>query len=573
VPCTSAPKHPYLPGGRPRPASVGGSNDDVLKSMGMITSARGSFWETDGVTSESGTAEGTGILLSNTYSLQLNSSPFPTNLCKGAVNAGSCSGWHQFIYSNSGSLFMQYWLINFGTNNCPQGWQPFVDGLNRQDCYLSDTATPVQVQPLDDLLFLGLSATIATGGQFEVTLTTFSAAYRHTGSDLLGLAGQWTQAEFNIFGDCCSSQASFSNGTQLGISVHVQDGTDIRPTCIGTSFTAETNNLDLVTPCCPIDHGISFEERNSGGSGLKCTDDTIRVTAVDPNHGPTSGGTRVTVTGNGFHGGNRNGAIMFGSNPGSGIDCPLPNTCTVTTPPSPPGTVDVRYEDSDIVAGDEFTFGGPSITSIHPSTGAEDGGTKIDLLGTNLAPNMLAEFGTIFVGLEGCIDSTHCTAFSPAGKGQVHVTIGSNIRSDPTPADLYTYAPFPSGIMGPDRGPPAGGTQVTISGHNFSVAPGTTTVLFDFGGGHLQSIGLSCASTTQCTMQTPPLTPPGPGPTAVPVTIAVGSKIAPLGEFTYVTPSSPQKPPSWAQFCRECQQDGGTCVAVDGKHICKGTLE
>ena len=62
--------------------------------------------------------------------------------------------------------------------------------------------------------------------------------------------------------------------------------------------------------------------------------------------------------------------------------------------------------------------------------------------------------------------------------------------------------------MAPDTGPMSGGTPVTLTGSNFSTAPGGTTVMFTDGGFGAQ-VTATCATTTACQFVTPEFGVPG----------------------------------------------------------------
>ncbi len=192
VPCTTAPPHPYQPGGGPAPQSVGHGVDFSAKTTQLISSAVGSFDAVVGVTSLTG-PDG-----DNSYSLQLNTIPFTTSVCDGATNPTACSGFQQFIYSNSGALFMQLWLLGFGPN-CPADFGHFPGHPN--DCSQNSDAVTVPVQPLANLAQLRLTGTAVSGGMDTITLSTGSTLFSVTLPDnALNLSQGWSAAEFNIFG-------------------------------------------------------------------------------------------------------------------------------------------------------------------------------------------------------------------------------------------------------------------------------------------------------------------------------------------------------------------------------------
>ncbi len=101
--------------------------------------------------------------------------------------------------------------------------------------------------------------------------------------------------------------------------------------------------------------------------------------------------------------------------------------------------------------------------------------------------------------------------------------------------DLSAPTPTITSIS-PTTGASTGGTVVTIHGTNFSTTAGATTAAF----GLAPATGVSCASSTTCTVSSPS------GHGTVDVTIAVGGKAnstSPADQFTYaVMPATPATP-------------------------------
>src|SRR5205085_9760917 len=113
-------------------------------------------------------------------------------------------------------------------------------------------------------------------------------------------------------------------------------------------------------------------------------------------------------------------------------------------------------------------------------------------------------FGAAAATSVNCASSTVCTASSPAGAGPVDVTVTTaGGTSAVSAADQFSYPPPPTPILSgtnPTSGPGAGGTSVTINGSNFSTVPGATTISF----GSSAGTGVSCLSSTSCTVTSPP---------------------------------------------------------------------
>jgi hypothetical protein len=271
VPCTTAPLRPYPPaeGPSPKPQSVGHGIAFTADVPGLISAATGSFDSINGLVSETGIGN-----TPNTYSLQLNSSFFKsTKACAGASIPANCQGFQQFVYSNTGFLVMQYWLIHYGPAACPPGWT-----TSPPSCYMNSASVVVPVQPLANLAQLTLTGTALTDGVDTITLQTGGNIYTASGSDdVLVLAQGWRLAEFNIFGDCCGSDATFNAGTTMAVRTSVTDGTMNAPSCGGQGFTSETNNLSLVPPCCPYggaQPAIVFWQSSNPGATSQCVGGT-----------------------------------------------------------------------------------------------------------------------------------------------------------------------------------------------------------------------------------------------------------------------------------------------------------
>lgn len=239
VACTTAPDRNYPPRAF---FTVGSAVDFSAVVAGNIKSATGSFDSVNGVTSENNSGN------PDTYSLQLNSEYFASPACAGAANPNVCKGWQQFIYSTTfASAFIEYWLINYAAP-CPAGWTT----LSVHCLKNSVSAMPVPAQPIANLAQLSLTGTATAGGTDTIMIAfqggNLSAMAQ---DDVLSLAQGWKLAEFGIFGDGGSSDATFNVGATMAVRTTVDDGTTNAPTCELEGFTSETNNLNLVPPCCP----------------------------------------------------------------------------------------------------------------------------------------------------------------------------------------------------------------------------------------------------------------------------------------------------------------------------------
>jgi hypothetical protein len=264
VPCVTPPNVPYRPAHAGGGSIVGNGYDYVATTTKLISSARGVIVDTSGILDEAdgGTA--------NRYSLQLNTNTFAnTPACNTAKTPSQCKGWEQFVYSNGGSAFIQYWLLNYATT-CPGGWNTF-----GADCWKNaPSAASYGPQPITELQGLTLSGAASAGNDSIVISGADGNASAANVDSVLSLVNFFKNAEFNVFGDCCGSQANFNSGVSILVSTIVVGGSTAAPGCATDGTTGETNNLTLAASCAEVGGGLPavvFSESNPPGSIWKYT--------------------------------------------------------------------------------------------------------------------------------------------------------------------------------------------------------------------------------------------------------------------------------------------------------------
>jgi hypothetical protein len=231
------------------------------------------------------------VALPNAFTLQLNTKPFPTPACQGVAG---CQGWQQFVFSQNQCkgpcVFIEYWLLNFGAKCPTASWTQWGN-----DCFINSDSSSAPAVPAAQLQDTTLTGTAAGDSDTVVLTTTSGTAMATVAESVLNLAQGWNTVEWNVFGDCCDSQASFSPGSTLVVRTSVNAGDNsLPPTCVQEGFTGETNNLLLLeaveaaaartssaTPVSPIPvpgsgatfPAIVFAESNaaSGGKFIRCT--------------------------------------------------------------------------------------------------------------------------------------------------------------------------------------------------------------------------------------------------------------------------------------------------------------
>lgn len=221
--------------------TVGDGVDYAAKVPGQMYLAIGQFSAISGVQTETGSAG------ANDYSLQLNSNFMSGSpACSGH---SGCLAWEQFVYSSGEqALFIQYWLLNYGT--CPSGWNTY-----GSDCWKNSSAVSVPTIPVSELINVDLwgganssnDSALLTTGSYYPTAGVDSYSF-NTPNSVLDLAAGWNEVEFNIFGDGGGSGATFNSGSAIGVRIQLLEdqSPQVAPTCVANAgTTGETNNLTL----------------------------------------------------------------------------------------------------------------------------------------------------------------------------------------------------------------------------------------------------------------------------------------------------------------------------------------
>jgi hypothetical protein len=239
---------------------TGNTNDYVAEATGLITLAGGNF-APKGVTSEVGVGVAEykyqGILGPNEYSIQLNTNArLTTSAC---AHHSGCTVWQQFVYSpdflvmGQAAVLMQYWLLGWGSSDCPVGWFKYA-----ADCVTNSATTEAPDLPITDLGKMSLSATAMAGADDEVIFSYGSDSYAVNAKDnVLDISSVWNKAEFNVVGNAGGSRADFNKGSSIAVTVVLLDGSTSAPKCVANDgTTGETNNLNLGS--CAAFSGIPY---------------------------------------------------------------------------------------------------------------------------------------------------------------------------------------------------------------------------------------------------------------------------------------------------------------------------
>jgi hypothetical protein len=203
--------------------------------------------------------------------------------------------------------------------------------------------------------------------------------------------------------------------------------------------------------------------------------------SITPNHGPMQGLTLVTLQGDGLAA----GIVKFGGVAATGVQCSSSTTCTAYAPPHDPGSFDVSLTIGGVteLSQNQFTFDGPEITSVTPSSGPITGGTQIVVHGINMADTSengflaTAQIGGVSIGNVACaregLFEASCSMVTPslsavpASPVDIQLTVthvtGTRVATKVTAADQFRYTQRPALVDLNFTGNAIGGATVTGS--------------------------------------------------------------------------------------------------------------
>ncbi len=215
------------------------------------------------------------------------------------------------------------------------------------------------------------------------------------------------------------------------------------------------------------------------------------------------------------------------------------------------GTFTLTYEGRPIVAAMEPA---PSVSGLSPAEGPEAGGTSVVISGSGFTGATAVQFGSTNATSFKVNSDNSITAVSPSGSGNVDVTVTTPVtKTATTPADTFMYAQRPTVTeVTPKSGPESGGTEVTITGTNF-----TSESTVHFGSTPASSVKVNSASSITA------FSPEGAGTLNVIVTNTGGtSMVSSADKFTYLPP-----PVVTAVSPHEGSELGGTTVTITGSNF------
>jgi hypothetical protein len=258
---------------------------------------------------------------------------------------------------------------------------------------------------------------------------------------------------------------------------------------------------------------------------------------INPDAGPTTGGTTVTIIGTGF---TPDTTVTVGGQPATDVTPNAAGTSlTAVTPAGTAGPADVKVTTAEGSTTDSggFTYDAvPMVGTVSPGTGSTSGGTPITIEGTGFAGPAAVTIGSSPATDVTVVSPTEMTAETgPGTAGTYGVTVATPGGSSTGGQFVYaasvnppppnpTTPPVVNGIT-PTSGAPAGGNPVEVVGTGLC---GVTSVTF---GG---TPGTDLSVNSACTIITVDA-PAGSGTVAVVVNGPGGAGVSPTS-YTYIEP-------------------------------------
>ena len=452
--CGTAPLLPLLPS---PPSTVGDGNDEVAHSSGpLIGSAVGSFPSVSGLTSETDVCVypcgppdvGYGA---NYFGLQVNTQFF-TGVSTPYTNYQKTEGWEQFVFINDptgaqgGSwIFIQYWLLGYqrtyGSCPPPSASPPGGAWLQYQgNCYANGNSQQVSSETASNLAYLSLEGYAKDSNSNDGAIfCDASVGYcwnAVTTYQVVNLYQYWTDAEFNVFGYCCGSQAQFNPGTSITVlnTLKDQSGNVIVPSCVNAGYTGETNNLNLGS-CSSNGNGqIVFTESNVGTtysatfaeSGIP-SGTTWGVT-VGGTHQTSSGIKGITVSG-------LTGTVSYSYDSpvwGSGGSYSCTSSCSGSVTGA--GTVTATY-----ISPFDFRLSNSGSTSNLGGISVAQGSSGSITIAVSLVSGSTETVSLSCSGAAGALPTgVSCSSFSPGSGSPPFSSTLTVFASSSTPTGYYT---------------------------------------------------------------------------------------------------------------------------------------
>jgi hypothetical protein len=250
---------------------------------------------------------------------------------------------------------------------------------------------------------------------------------------------------------------------------------------------------------------LSFGCGGGGGGGGEQSPVGMSLDGVTPANGPIVGGTACTIKGNSFSSEGIT-VVTFGSVSATDVVVEDEYTITCITPAHAAGSVDVSVvnslgETANLPKGFSYR-NAPSVGSLLPSRGPEDGGTEVTVTGSGFTRigSTKVFFGVVEATDVTVVNGTTITCTTPANTLEtVDVTVSNDFGSGILGGGFYYFKNIVVGSINPNEGNVVGGTACTITG-NYFITTGETRVVFD----EIEATDVVVVNDTTITCAVPP---------------------------------------------------------------------
>jgi hypothetical protein len=248
------------------------------------------------------------------------------------------------------------------------------------------------------------------------------------------------------------------NGENLAGATAVRFGSQSVPFTVKSAKDIKAT-VPPATAIGPVDVTVTTPE---GTSAIVPADEYTyeaefpAVEELSPGSGPATGGTTISVKGEGFIGVSK---VDFEGIPAASFEFVNDGEILVVSPAhsvrkvsitvtTPEGTSPATCPGRTCKPVPKFEFVHPTVTSVEPKSGPVAGGTPITITGTGFATGAeetLIQVGTAYATSVHCSSFTTCTgitgAAKKAGASAVIVRIRTNVNeaSEPNPEAMFTY--------------------------------------------------------------------------------------------------------------------------------------
>jgi hypothetical protein len=325
-----------------------------------------------------------------------------------------------------------------------------------------NAATAVVVKNSTTIDATSPASTDLAAGTVNVTVTDAGGTSNPEPFTYVGVPNVGANGLNPAFGPDTGGTVVTITGTGLtGISAVDFISTSTFSNCSTGTFTAGTN-LDAVsdteakittpafadgpaTVCITAAGGTAAATEHFTFEGTP----VINANGINPNQGPTAGGTPVTITGSNFPAGDPNVTVTFGGNDATQVNVEDATTILAITPASTlpgngAGPVPVVVSDLGGTSNQDLTFTyivAPTVAGISPTSGQPNGGETVIIKGADLCNATSVMFGNNSAPIQNITpDCTTIDVTSPPGQGTVPVVVMTDGGSARSPEN-FTYIP------------------------------------------------------------------------------------------------------------------------------------